>query len=372
MSKKIIFTADIHRGVPGRDQDIDYSCRVVREYAKAANIDLIIVLGDLFHNRENLAINVLQQAVDFHEEAAQKYDQNWLTFPGNHDMFLRHSWQINSIAPMRKYLTYIDDVKLLTIEDKRFWVLPFITFEKSYMRVLRQVEKQYEEGDVLLTHIGVRGATLNTCFLLKDWSVVTFDYSKFKKIYTGHFHSKQQLGVGDGVQPTVWYPGSLIPFKFDEGDIAHGFYVYDLDTGTHKFVNIWKAGEKLLPGETPPPQFCTFLDELIDGKTVDDVKGNIIRVAMQREYTQEEKRKVKERLVEMGAASVRWWNMAQKLERESSGHVTSVQPNRDLFKAWLDIDKKGSQGLDMGVLNKVHIDVVYEGDELYAIEESEV
>jgi DNA repair exonuclease SbcCD nuclease subunit len=369
MSKKVIFTADIHRGVPGRDGDINYACRVVREYAKAANIDVIVVLGDLFHNRENLAINVLQQAVDFHEEAAQKYDQKWVTFPGNHDMFLRHSWRINSVAPMRKYLTYIDDVKLLTLEDKRFWILPFITFEKSYMKVLRRLEDQYEEGDVLLTHIGVRGASLNTCFLLKDWSIVNFEYSKFRKIYTGHFHSRQQLG--DGVeQPAVFYPGSLIPFKFDEGDIAHGFYVYDLDTGTHKFVNLWKAGEKFFPGEKAPPQFHTFLDENLNDKTAAECKGNIIRVALQRQYTQEEKRKAKDWLMELGAASVRWWDMTQRLDKKP-GEVTA-QPHRNLFKAWLDVDKKGVQGLDPAILDKAHDDVVHEGDELYAVEESEV
>ncbi len=371
MSKKIAFVADIHRGVPGRGPDINYSCRVVREYCKAANIDVVVVLGDLFHNRESLAIDVLQDAVDFHEEAAQKYDQKWITFPGNHDMFLRHSWQINSIAPMRKYLTYIDDVKLLTLNDRRFWVLPFITFEKSFMRVLRKIEEKYEEGDTLLTHIGVRGATLNTCFLLKDWSVVTFETSKFKRIYTGHFHSKQQLG--DGLEePTVWYPGSLIPFKFDEGDIAHGFYVYDTDTQTHKFVNIWKAGEKLLPGEKPPPQFCTLLDDLLESKTEAEVKNNIIRVALQRPHTQEEKRRIKDRLLELGAARVGWWDMTQTLDRKPETIMTVDQPNRNLFKAWLDVDKKGVQGLDPAILDKTHDDVVHEGDELYAVEESEV
>lgn len=368
---KIVLTADIHRGVPGRGQDISYACRVVREYCKAANIDIIMVLGDLFHNRENLAIDVLQDAVDFHEEAATKYDQKWITFPGNHDMFLRHSWQVNSVAPMRKYLTYINDVKLLTIDDQRFWVLPFITFEKSFMRVLRRIEDRHEDGDILLTHIGVRGASLNTCFLLKDWSVVNFEQSKFKKIYTGHFHSKQQLG--DGLQePTVWYPGSLIPFKFDEGDIAHGFYVYDTDTKSHKFVNIWKAGEKLLPGEKPPPQFCTLLDELLNDKTEADIKNNIIRVALQRAYTQEEKRKIKDRLLDMGAARVGWWDMTQKLGVKPDQVLTTAQPNRNLFKAWLDLDKKGIQDLDVAVLGKVHDDVVHEGDELYAVDESEI
>lgn len=363
----VIITADIHRGVPGRNQDINWSCRVVREYARVANIDIVLVLGDMFHNRETLAIDVLQDAADFHEEAAVKYDQKWITFPGNHDMFLRHSWQVNSIAPMRKYLTYIDGVKILTIDDKRFWILPFISLEKSFMRVLRRVEERHEEGDVLLTHIGVRGATLNSCFLFKDWSVVNFEFSKFKRVYTGHFHSKQQV---DGAGSEVFYPGSLIPFKHDEGDVPHGFYVYNTDTGQHKFINIWKAGAKLLPGEKAPPQFYTFLDELLPNKTEAEVRNNIIRVALQKKYTNEEKRRVKDQLMEMGAVRVGWWDMTQKLEKHPQQRVeTSALPTRNLFHAWTDLDTKGVAGLDKQILNQVHDDVVHEGDELYAAEE---
>jgi len=367
---KIAIIADVHHGVPGRLPDTLWACRVVREYCKMAGIDVVLVLGDLYHDRLNLGIDVLQGVVNFHEETASKYDQNWITFPGNHDMFLRHSWQINSLVPMKKYLTVINDIKLMTINDRRFWILPFITFEKSFMRVLRRLEDRYEDGDVLLTHVGVRGASLNTCFLLKDWSIVSFEYSKFKKVYTGHFHSRQQLENAKG-EPTVWYPGSLIPFKFDEGDVAHGFYVYDLQEQTHKFVNIWKAGAKLLPGEKAPPQFCTFIDELLNQKTEADVQNNIVRVALQRDYTDNEKRLIKDRLLGLGAASVLWWNMAQKLDKQPEEVLTTSQPNRDLFKTWIDLDQKGVQGLDLGILDKVHADVTQEGDELYAIEEAE-
>lgn len=363
---KIAITADIHAGVPGRLSDILWACRTIREYCRVAGIDVVLVLGDLFHDRRSLEIEVIWAMSKFFEETAEKYDQQWIVFPGNHDMFLRHSWNVNSLAPLRKHLTVIEDVKLLTLDDKRFWILPFIQYEKSFMRVLRRIEQQHEDGDVLLTHIGVRGATLNTCFLLKDWSIVSFDDSKFQRIYTGHFHSKQNL------DKKVFYPGSPIPFKFDEGDVAHGFYVYDLSDGSHKFVNIWKAGGQLLPTEKAPPQFCTFVDELLDQKTEEDVNNNIVRVALQREYTLEEKRAIKDRLSQMGAVAVRWMNLAQKLEKKPEEVVQVGQPQRNFFKAWLAADEKGIKDLDVGVLNKVHDDVVHEGDEIYAVEESEV
>jgi DNA repair exonuclease SbcCD nuclease subunit len=366
MSSKVAILADLHCGVPGRISDIIWAMRVAREYCKVAGIDVAFVLGDMFHDRVNLSIDVLCAVTRFFEETREVYGQKWITFPGNHDMFLRHSWQINSLAPLRKHLTVIEDVKIVTVEDKRFWILPFIQYEKSFMKVLRKLDDRYEDGDVLLTHVGVRGATLNTCFLLKDWSIVTFEYSKFRKIFTGHFHSRQSIAE------QVYYPGSLIPFKFDEGDVSHGFYVYDFKEDIQKFVNIWKAGAKLIPNEKAPPQFCTFMDGTLDGKTVDDVTNNIIRVALQREYTLEEKRQIKDRLVGLGAVSVRFINLMQKLQKKPEEVLETSQPQRNLFKVWTGLDEKGVEDLDLGVLAKVHDDVVHDGDELYAVEETEI
>jgi len=364
---KVAITADIHFGVPDKLNDTIYATRVIREYCHAAGIDTVLVLGDLYHDRTSIGIDVLSKSALFFEETVTKYGQQWIVFPGNHDMFLRHSWDTNSLDAMRRHLTVIDDVKLLQLDDRRFWVLPFIQYEKSFMQVVHEIEKQVQEGDSLLTHIGVRGALYNTCFLLQDWSVVNFEHTPFHRIYTGHFHSKQQIGEN------CWYPGSPIPFKFDEGDVAHGFYVYDLEADSHKFINIWKAGEKFFPDETPPPQFHTFLDELLPQKTKAEVANNMIRVGLQREYTQDEKHEMRKFLIELGARSVRWWDMFTKKEEKSQitkGVDTSKHSN--LFTAFLSADQKGARDLDRDILLKRHAEVVHEGDQEYALEEAEV
>lgn len=364
---KILIAADVHLGVPDRTKDILWSLRVMREYCHVAGIDTAIILGDLFHDRVSIGIEVLASAAQFFEETSTKYGQNWIVFPGNHDMFLRHSWDVNSLTAMRRNMTVIEDVKLLELDDRRFWVVPFITYEKSFMQVISEIEKQTQDGDSLFTHIGVRGALYNTCFLLKDWSVVNFEHTSFHRIYTGHFHSKQQIGEN------CWYPGSPIPFKFDEGDIAHGFYVYDLAADSHKFINIWKAGSKFFPDEVPPPQFHTFLDDKLSEKTKDEVNNNIIRVGLQREFTQDEKGQMRKFLMDLGARSVRWWDMFTKKE-EKSKITEGVDPTEhgDLFNAFLSVDKKGTKELDLNMLKTRHAEVINEGDQEYALEEAEV
>lgn len=361
---KVLITADIHAGVPGRLSDIIFACRIMRQYAAAAGIDTVVILGDLFHDRQALNIEVLTHLCNFLEESTNEFQQRWIVFPGNHDMFLRHSWEINSLVPLRKFLTVIDTVKILQLDEQRFWILPFITFEKSYLRVLRMIEDQYQEGDKLMTHIGIRGATLNTCFLLKDWSSVNFEQSPFRRVYSGHFHSKQQIGEN------VWYPGSPIPFKFDEGDVPHGFYVYDTEEDTHKFINIWKAAEKFFPNEVPPPQFCTIPVEQLDAIAEEDVRHNIVRVALQTDHSADEKNAIRARLTSLGAKAVRWLNLSQKavLGEKKTPACAEV---RNLFHMWLESDLDGVKYLDRNLLETLNNEVVHDGDELYVVEESD-
>jgi DNA repair exonuclease SbcCD nuclease subunit len=361
---KVIFTADIHFGVSGRLNDIVFACRVIREYAKRANIDTVVVLGDLFHDRQALGIDVLNAACEFFEDAKNEYNQQWIAFPGNHDLFLKHSWNINSLIPLKNHLTIINDVKLLILDDQRFIVLPFITYEKYYMKVLRRIAKRCEKGDKLLTHIGVCGSILNTCFLLKDWSIVTFENMPFEKIYTGHFHSRQKVG------DNVYYPGSPIPFKFDEGNIAHGFYVYDTETNDHKFINIWKAAKKLIPNETPPPQFCTILDEQVKDLQESDIKNNFVRIVLQEDHTEKEKNDIKDFLHKLGARRVRWMNV-NKQEEEKFQEIKRQFETKNLFRAWIQQDVKGTKNLDNILLNKLHDEIVCESDEIYVAEEIE-
>lgn len=360
---KVAIAADFHFGVPGRLFDILWAARVMREYCKATGIDTVLILGDLFHDRKSIEIDVLSIVANFFEETATQYNQKWIAFLGNHDMFLRHSWGINSLTILRKHLTIIEDIKILSIDDVRFWVLPFITYEKPFMKVLRKIDAQHQDGDILLTHVGVRGATLNTCFLMKDWSIVTFESSKFRRVYTGHFHSKQQIG------DNVWYPGSPIPFKFDEGDVSHGFYVYDLDAKTHKFVNIWKAGERFFPNEIPPPQYNTILDSDFESITGDHVRNSIVRIVLQKDYTIDEKKQMKEHLMKLGTRLVRWMDMTKRIEKQE---VVTSAPSRNLFQSWIELDKNGVKGLDLKILRRINDEVIHEGDEKYSVEESEV
>ena len=102
---------------------------------------------------------------------------------------------------------------------------------------------------------------------------------------------------------------------------------------------------------------------------IQHIAGNMIRVALQRDYTSAEKQTIKKQLVELGAKSVRWLDIKQKKVEETK---LEAPQHKDLFTAWYGSDKKGHKDLDKKVLFTVHNEVIIEGDELYAVEQAEM
>jgi DNA repair exonuclease SbcCD nuclease subunit len=352
---KIAITADIHIGVPGKLQHNMWGLRRIRQHCIDNDMKYIIVLGDLLHDREHIRIEDLNILVDFLIETDEKYGITVITFPGNHDMYLKNSWDINSLKPLARYTKSYHKVSKLKLGGVRFWIVPFIYYEDEYMKTLDKIYKQHQEGDVLLTHIGVKSATLNACFLLKSWSVVDFAESPFDRVYAGHFHIQQQVGHN------VWYPGSPVPFRFDEGDAAHGFFTFDTTTRTHEFIDLWEGA-----GDDAPPQLWTIDDSSIKTIETDTVKGNIIRVALSQEYTHNQLSEIRESLSALGAKDVRWLNLASKEEKQGIDAAAEIAASASsLFERFVEADKDGTKDLDVNLLLKFNASIVADGDRKY-------
>lgn len=348
---RIVITSDIHFGVPNKLEHSIWAAKVIREYAHQNGIEAVLVLGDLFHDRTSLNIQVLTEAYDFFDTTERDYKQEWLVFPGNHDMFLKNSWKVNSVRPLNRLVTIIEDIKAVNLGGTKFWILPFVHYEAAYMKVVEAIEAKASSDDILLTHIGVAGSTLNECFLLKHWSLVDFAKTKFKRVYSGHFHCFQQVG------DKTWYPGSPIPFRFDEGLTDHGFLVYDTDKNSHEFVKIFEAGKTLLPDLEPAPDYLTCMDADVEKI---NVSGNHVRVCLSRDYTSNELHEIRRGILARGARVVKWMKVAQD-EDEKIQQVTKSKlgDGSKLFEKWLDHDKP--EHLDKTLMTDVNKGIVEEG-----------
>ena len=351
---KTIISADIHNGVGNRTADCLWCLRMIREYANKNSIKTVIIAGDFFHDRISLNIDVLNAAYD-EVKQAKLQGQQWIAFPGNHDQYLKTSWQINSIHCLSEVMQVIEDYKVLSLGGRNFHILPFVHFESKYMEYFASIEKKASKEDILLTHIGVKGATMNSCFLLKYWKEIDFENSKFNMIFTGHFHCHQQVGT------KVWYPGSPIPFKFDEGMVPHGFIVFDTETNAVEFVKTEAS-----PDGYKPPDFITIPEgNLAD--SVKFVKGNHVRILWENEVTANELSKIKEILITKGASSIKWGLANKEIKDISSTKVSlGLSSINTLFETWIKEDKTK---LDQNLLLSIHKQVASEAEERCVVEE---
>lgn len=343
---KIIICADIHIGVPNKVDDSLWALGAIYDYAVKQGISKILILGDLFHDRVNLRLDIISRTFEFFNGANLV---DWVCFCGNHDQYFRNSWKYSSIGHLKNTINIIDDVKLVKIYGSRFWVLPFIHYEQAYMNVLGKIEEQHEEGDVLLTHIGVRNAKLNECFLLKSWNFVDFTESKFKRVYTGHFHSPQQVG------DNLWYPGSPIPFRYDEGMVEHGFFVYDVNTQSHEYVNLLNV----VYNDYTPPDYITILDE--DLNDLDPTNAHV-RVSLNRDYSGNELINIRKKLLDGGAKNVVWLKPKVDVAVDSVVRL-DIDDNKSLFDRWVDKDKPDLNIKLLKMINEEIIQEVSKGDD---------
>lgn len=353
---KIIITADFHCGFPQNLDGSLWAMNVIKQFADESQIENVFVLGDLYHDRYSLGINVINLVYDFFSSVG---NQKWLTFPGNHDMFLRNSWKINSLKPLKDIITIIEDIKAFSLGNQRFFVIPFIQYESAYMTILKKVEEQANESDILLTHIGVKDSILNSCFLLKSWNHVTFSNSIFKKIFTGHFHCMQKVGT------KIYYPGSPIPFKFDEEAPIHGFYVYDTQSETVTEIDIFDIATELGLEEGRPANFIT-IDE--DNLEQPDIEGNKVRILITEDYTNDELEKMKKFVISKGAKHVSWFKKQEEKPIPQTAPRSKFGDD-DLFTSWIDFDKP--QGLNKDLLLSVHQQIAEEAEDIISRSEED-
>ncbi len=355
---KLLITADIHCGLPSKIKDCIWSMEIMNNYAIKNEIRDVVILGDLFHDRTNLGIDVVNMVYDQLKKFKES-DVRWIAFCGNHDMFLKNSWGINTLHIFGDFMQIFEDTGQFKIGKQTFRVLPFIHYESEYMKVLTKINEESDSNDILLTHVGVHGATLNECFLVKNWNSVTFDNVKFKRIYTGHFHCHQQVG------DKTWYPGSPIPFKFDEGVVDHGFIVYDIEKETHEFVDIFKCSDE----KDRPPKFLMIIDEDIP-KCVSILNKNHVRIILSKDYTHNEMITLKDALKKRGALSVDWMLPKKEIQEITTSQLklSEINTPENLFSSWIETDKPD---LDKNVLMAAFKQIAQEAEERYVVEEDQ-
>lgn len=208
------------------------------------NVKYVVFLGDLFHKRENINVYAFHQTYKILNKYKEKIKSYYII--GNHDMFYQSSWLINSIDPLDNLVEVISIPKTINIEGIKIDCMPYTNHPSNDLNRYFPFEKR---SDILCGHLAVSGAVLNLLYNVKksdkfdeDLFYHEYDYEKiesvkndyfngYKKVFLGHYHTKQNISNSN-----IYYVGSPMQLSFGEAMDSKGCIIFDTDNYQYEFI----------------------------------------------------------------------------------------------------------------------------------------
>lgn len=233
---KLFLIADIHLGV--RNNSLEWIDNIKNYFYNFLvptlknNISIndnpcLIVLGDVFDNRQTMDINVMNIAFDLFIDISKIL--NIIILTGNHDIYKKINNDINSLRFLKTInnITVIEKPTILRLNNDlmkkplNIGIIPWLGYHK--------VESSYiSENDIdyAMMHTDITGLTFDNGRII--YSGVTTNLFKGKKIFSGHIHKRQE-------SKRIIYVGS--PYQLRRSDIGNdkGIYEFDVINETLKF-----------------------------------------------------------------------------------------------------------------------------------------
>ena len=241
MSKGLIFS-DLHVHKHKDRVDRLNHCLEVLEWvfseADKEGCTDIFFLGDLFHDRAKIDVLVYLKVFECVAKNMEKYDVKLWLLVGNHDMYHRERWDVNSVQPLSVIpnVFIVDTPTTIEVGGKKINWLPHVENPFSAMDDF----KKEGIGDILFAHLAVHNAKFNLCYGTRADVIVEYDndlkpvdadsFGEWDAVFLGHYHAAQDLSNN------VEYVGSPLELNFGEAFQEKHIIVLDLKTMKKKYI----------------------------------------------------------------------------------------------------------------------------------------
>lgn len=261
-NRKVCCVSDIHVGVHQNSamwHDISLEwARWLRDELSDKGITDIIIPGDLFHYRDEIAVNTIQVVTDM-LRIWKKF--NIILLVGNHDAFYKDKSDINSLSILSGWsnITVVEQPTLFEYKTRKIMMCPWGT-------TVNQIEK----SDIIFGHFEIQSFKFNQHKVCEEGIKSQSLLSKAPLVITGHFHLREERKYKNG---TILYVGN--PFQMDFGDVysTKGYYILDVMTGDYEFHenNISPTHQKVKLSQIV--EFDGITDQIIEV-----FKNNIVKL----------------------------------------------------------------------------------------------
>ena len=287
-NRKVCCVSDIHVGVHQNsamwhDIALDWA-RWLNKNLKTHGITDIIIPGDLFHYRDEIAVNTIHVVT---EMLNIWKDYNIVLLVGNHDAYYKDRSEINSLSILSgwKNITVVSEPTQVTCFSKKIMMCPWGT-------TTRQIKK----SDIVFGHFEISSFKFNQHKICEDGIQSSALLKKSPLIITGHFHLREERKYKTG---NILYLGN--PYQMDFGDVysTKGYYILDIPTCDYTFYE----------NDISPTHQKVKLSELVAHKTInDEVKkifyNNIVKLIIDKNVAPDDMDILLKKFLELEAISI--------------------------------------------------------------------
>lgn len=280
--------SDIHIGV--HQNSIEWH-NITLQWAKWLRDDLnkkgikdIVISGDVFHYRDEVAVNTMH----FASEVLDIWNEfNIVMLVGNHDAYYKDRSDVNSLSILKgwKNVTIIQEPYNTTLYEREITFCPWGT-------TLSQIPK----SDIVFGHFEIQTFKQNSFKMCDDGMTSKELLERCNLAISGHFHLRDERVYDEG---TILYLGN--PFQMDFGDVdsTKGYYILDLNTLKYEFTE----------NTISPKHKKIYLSELvkignITSKVKSMFKGNFVKFIIDKNISPDEVDIVIRKLMSLNPLSI--------------------------------------------------------------------
>jgi DNA repair exonuclease SbcCD nuclease subunit len=190
-------------------------------------VSTVIHMGDAFDSRKSIDYQSLQWAKRVVFEPLSKYEVHMII--GNHDCYYKNTNSVNSPELLLEDYTNIkkySSPQSAKIGNLEIAMIPWICSE-NYDSTLNYIKKT--KATIAMGHLELNGFRAHRGHTMED-GMDTKVFSKFKKVFSGHFHTRSDDGH-------IFYLGNPYEMFWNDVNDIRGFHIFDTKTLEHTPVN---------------------------------------------------------------------------------------------------------------------------------------
>jgi UDP-2,3-diacylglucosamine pyrophosphatase LpxH len=341
---KAFLISDTHFGTRPIDSDkwlsmmenyfYDFFIPLIKE--KYEEGDVLIHLGDLYDNRSQIPINVLNSVDKIISELSDILPIHLLI--GNHDIYNKSTNDVNSPKSLRwiPNVNIYEKTQTIELGGKNLTMMPWVERKVDQVKLLKE-----HSADYLFCHSDLNGCRMHLSSVAwKNKNKIDIEsFASYEKVFSGHIHIRQE-------NKNFKFIGS--PYHLDRNDIGDqkGVYILDIESGDEEFV----------PNEISPQfkKIQIIKEEDISKIDIKDSKKNYIDLSISNTLlinNRKLRRKIEQFLEEGSFARVDYINDMVSKEEDDKDNVNENK-SEDID---LDMDLESIDFDDFGKIIKKYI-----------------